>query len=98
MKVWKRAMKPVQGLTLCGKRINQYCDQDRDKKVSITEWTVCLDVASGKNCLAINSISLKFNVSDPDAETQFRRKSSHTPDISQRRGPNPLKTWLKEED
>ena len=49
MKVWKRAMKPVKGLTLCGKRINQYCDQDRDKRVSITEWTVCLDVASGKN-------------------------------------------------
>ena len=40
-------MKPVQGLTLCGKRINQYCDQDRDKRVSIAEWTMCLDVASG---------------------------------------------------
>ena len=48
MKVWKRAMKPVKGLTLCAKRINQYCDQDRDRKVSIAEWTVCLDVASGK--------------------------------------------------
>ena len=47
MKVWKRAMKPVKGLTLCGKRISQYCDQDRDKRVSITEWTVCLDVATG---------------------------------------------------
>ena len=47
MKKWKKAMRPVPGLTLCGKRISQYCDTNKDKRVSIAEWTSCLDVAEG---------------------------------------------------
>ena len=41
-------MRQVSGLTLCGKRINQYCDTNKDKRISISEWTLCLDVAVGK--------------------------------------------------
>ena len=75
MKVWKRAMRPVKGLTLCGKRINQYCDQDRDKRVSITEWTVCLDVASGKNyfCDRPNFMLTKYLSRLNKHVTQYKR-------------------------
>ena len=48
MKRWKKSMKTVPGLTLCGKRINQHCDTDKDTRISQTEWTICLGVAKGK--------------------------------------------------
>ena len=48
VRVWKRAMRPVAGLTLCGKRIVQHCDTDRDTRISQTEWTHCLGVAMGE--------------------------------------------------
>ena len=41
-------MRPVPGLTLCGKRINQHCDTDKDMRISQTEWTICLGVAKGR--------------------------------------------------
>ena len=47
VKRWKKAMKTVPGLTLCGKRINQHCDADKDTRISQTEWTICLGVAKG---------------------------------------------------
>ena len=48
VKRWKKALREVSGLTLCGKRIQQYCDTNKDKRLSQTEWTKCLDVAMGK--------------------------------------------------
>ena len=48
IKKWKRSMRTVSGLRLCGKRINQYCDTNQDKRISISEWTNCLDVADGE--------------------------------------------------
>jgi len=71
---WKKSMKTVTGLTLCGKRINQHCDEDQDTRISQTEWAICLGVAKDEN-----------------------EGFSPTPrrPVGKRRGPNPLKTWLK---
>ena len=63
MKVWKKAMRKVSGLTLCGKRIQQYCDINKDNSISQSEWTKCLDVAMGRQCMAakvrVNSFLLQ---------------------------------------
>ena len=48
VKRWKKSLREVSGLTLCGKRIQQYCDTNKDKRLSQTEWTKCLDVAMGE--------------------------------------------------
>ena len=48
VKRWKKSLREVSGLTLCGKRIQQYCDTNKDKRLSQSEWTKCLDVAMGK--------------------------------------------------
>ena len=79
MKTWKRAMRKVSSLKLCGKRISQYCDTNQDKRISIAEWTGCLGVAQ-----------------DESEATIIRHSArGHRPNLYQRRGPNPLKTWLK---
>jgi len=71
---WKKSMKNVPGLTLCGKRINQHCDTDKDTRISQTEWTICLGVAREED--------------EGFSPTPLRP-------VGKRRGPNPLKTWLK---
>jgi len=76
VKRWKKSMKNVPGLTLCGKRINQHCDADRDTRISQTEWTICLGVA-------------KVHLEDEGFSPTPLRP------VGKRRGPNPLKTWLK---
>ena len=53
VKRWKKAMRKVTGLTLCGKRIQQYCDTNKDNRLSQSEWTKCLDVAMGRSILTI---------------------------------------------
>ena len=79
LKTWKRAMRKVSSLKLCGKRISQYCDTNKDKRISIAEWTGCLGVAK-----------------DESEATIIRHSArGHRPNLHQRRGPNPLKTWLK---
>ena len=79
VKRWKKSLREVSGLTLCGKRIQQYCDTNKDKRISIAEWTECLGVAQD------------------ESEASIIRHSArgHRPNLNQRRGPNPLKTWLK---
>ena len=54
VKRWKKALREVSGLTLCGKRIQQYCDTNKDKRLSQKEWTKCLDVAMGMISQTIN--------------------------------------------
>ena len=85
----------MSGLKLCGKRINQHCDTNKDKRISISEWTLCLDVAVGKweELEWNNFVSHKIFLEETDE--QLVSKSQHRPNINQRRGPNPLKTWLK---
>jgi len=75
VKRWKKAMRPVPGLTLCGKRINQHCDTDKDTRISQTEWTICLGVAKEEEDEGFSPTPLR--------------------PVGKRRGPNPLKTWLK---
>ena len=85
-------MRPVPGLTLCGKRINQHCDTDKDMRISQTEWTICLGVAKGRYLSC--SFSKKMI---PDFSEEEDEGFSPTPlrPVGKRRGPNPLKTWLK---
>lgn len=75
MKPWKKILRKEPGLSLCSKRIVQHCDSNRDKKISMQEWAVCLGV----------SMDL---VHDVPVNNPKRT-------VSERRGPNPLKTWLK---
>ena len=88
-------MRQVSGLTLCGKRINQYCDTNKDKRISISEWTLCLDVAVGKLKQVKDFYYISLNIFAEETDEQIVSKSQHRPNINQRRGPNPLKTWLK---
>lgn len=70
---WKKALKAEPGLMLCGKRILQHCDSNKDTSISQTEWTSCLGVSK-------------------EADSVSRRPLQP---VGKRRGPNPLKTWLK---
>jgi len=35
-------------LRLCGKRLQIHCDFDKDRRVSRSEWDVCLEIRKGK--------------------------------------------------
>jgi len=75
IKPWKKVLRKVPELGLCSKRIVQHCDSNRDKKISMQEWALCLGVAM--------DMPHDVPVGSPKRT------------VSERRGPNPLKTWLK---
>ena len=42
MRVLKAELREVEGLKLCGKRINKYCDTNSDSIITVDEFTQCL--------------------------------------------------------
>lgn len=91
-------MRKVSGLTLCGKRILQYCDTNRDNRLSQAEWTKCLDVAMGRFGwlpMSTSKFTNHFFAEDSDVEMVTHSTIRHS--IGERRGPNPLKTWLNDD-
>lgn len=82
-KEWKTFRALVSGnknLRRCGKRLPRFCDVNNDRRISITEWTNCLDYkrTSGREVVPINVTT---------ALSPLRR-----------RGPNPLESFLKDDD
>eukprot|EP00095_Tigriopus_kingsejongensis_P004207 maker-scaffold208_size258758-snap-gene-1.33 protein:Tk04207 transcript:maker-scaffold208_size258758-snap-gene-1.33-mRNA-1 annotation:"sparc-related modular calcium-binding protein 2-like" len=69
---FRAILKEDRRLRLCGKRIQNHCDPDSDRKISFSEWETC--------------IGLKGEA----VQIQLPRISA-----GKRKGPNPLKTWLK---
>lgn len=69
---WRREIKEIRKLRLCGKRIHQHCDLDHDNRISKNEWNICLNV-----------------------QKEAKIVTHNTRPIGKRRGPNPLKTWLR---
>jgi len=69
---WRREIKDIRKLRLCGKRIHQHCDLDHDNRISTNEWNICLSV-----------------------QKEAKIVTHNTRPIGKRRGPNPLKTWLR---
>ncbi|XP_030757943.1 SPARC-related modular calcium-binding protein 1 isoform X2 [Sitophilus oryzae] len=43
-KAFKDYIIPIKGLRKCGKKLPRYCDIDKDRKISKTEWLDCLNV------------------------------------------------------
>ena len=95
VKRWKKSLREVSGLTLCGKRIQQYCDTNKDKRLSQKEWTKCLDVAMGMILPTINIYVCIYQVtktflisrrlwsrdSDPLYHQTFHRTETRTKSI-----------------
>lgn len=43
-KAFKEMVAPVKSLRKCGKKLPRYCDSNKDKEISTTEWLDCLNV------------------------------------------------------
>ncbi|KAL1517585.1 hypothetical protein ABEB36_001327 [Hypothenemus hampei] len=43
-KAFKEMVANVKGLKKCGKKLPRYCDMNKDKEISTTEWLDCLSV------------------------------------------------------
>ena len=91
---WRREIKEIRQLRLCGKRIHQHCDMNHDNRISSHEWNICLGVKKGKKKgeITFEIYEQLFNLYIFSEE---RRVQVNSRPIGKRRGPNPLKTWLK---
>lgn len=47
-KAFKDMVGGVKGLRKCGKKLPRYCDTNKDRQISMTEWLECLSVRQGK--------------------------------------------------
>ncbi|KAJ8948791.1 hypothetical protein NQ318_022923, partial [Aromia moschata] len=43
-KAFKDMVGSVKGLRKCGKKLPRYCDSNKDRQISMTEWLECLNV------------------------------------------------------
>lgn len=48
-KAFKDMVAGVKGLRKCGKKLPRYCDNNRDRQISMTEWLECLNVQNGRS-------------------------------------------------
>ncbi|CAH0546219.1 unnamed protein product [Brassicogethes aeneus] len=46
-KAFKDKVGGVKGLKKCGKKLPRYCDINKDRSISLTEWLECLNVQQG---------------------------------------------------
>ena len=88
LKRWKKAMKSEPGLTLCGKRISQHCDRCPPPPHQSN-----LPSSNGDSSISQGEWTACLGVA-PGAEGRGATRSPPRP-VGKRRGPNPLKTWLK---
>ncbi|CAG9763948.1 unnamed protein product [Ceutorhynchus assimilis] len=54
-KTFKEMVAPIKGLKKCGKKLPRYCDSDKNKEISTTEWLDCLNVQGLIAAQAISS-------------------------------------------
>lgn len=47
-KAFKETAMSVKSLKRCGKKLPRYCDINKDRQISMTEWLDCLNVHQGK--------------------------------------------------
>lgn len=41
-KFFKETVSGVKSLKKCGKKLPRYCDKNKDKEITLTEWLECL--------------------------------------------------------
>ncbi|KRT86030.1 HLH domain-containing protein [Oryctes borbonicus] len=41
-KLFKETVSSVKSLRKCGKKLPRYCDKNKDKEITLTEWLECL--------------------------------------------------------
>ncbi|XP_057661920.1 SPARC-related modular calcium-binding protein 2 isoform X1 [Diorhabda carinulata] len=46
-KAFKDMVGGVKGLRKCGKKLPRYCDSNKDRQISMTEWLECLSIKQG---------------------------------------------------
>ncbi|KAJ8969299.1 hypothetical protein NQ314_001838 [Rhamnusium bicolor] len=46
-KTFKEMVGSIKGLRKCGKKLPKYCDSNKDRQISMTEWLECLNVQQG---------------------------------------------------
>lgn len=46
-KTFKDMVGSIKGLRKCGKKLPRYCDSNKDRQISMTEWLECLNVQQG---------------------------------------------------
>ena len=107
LRPFRLLLKRQRELKRCGKRLQFHCDIDEDQKISEQEWNSCLGVTS-KGMIyylfyfwSIDNIKQIFYtiISESFLLTSVsHRHLIRGPVSTKRRGPNPLKTWLKADD
>ena len=48
MRPFRLLLKSKKNMKRCGKRIQFHCDYDNDRKITETEWNMCVGVKKGK--------------------------------------------------
>ncbi|CAO1318081.1 unnamed protein product [Diamesa tonsa] len=83
-KEWKafRDLVNTKQLRRCGKRMPRFCDVNNDKKITLSEWLNCLQAQRIQNEQTKPPL-----LSEP--------KPTSLSSTNQRRGPNPLESYLK---
>lgn len=46
-KAFKDMVSNIKSLRKCGKKLPRYCDSNKDRQISMTEWLECLNVQQG---------------------------------------------------
>lgn len=46
-KAFKDLVSNTKGLKKCGKKLPRYCDNNKDRQISMTEWLDCLNIQQG---------------------------------------------------
>ncbi|XP_066254399.1 SPARC-related modular calcium-binding protein 2-like isoform X1 [Euwallacea similis] len=54
-KSFKDMVAPIKGLKKCGKKLPRYCDSNKDREISMTEWLDCLNVKASSKLLSKDS-------------------------------------------
>ncbi|XP_074035081.1 SPARC related modular calcium binding-like protein magu isoform X2 [Leptinotarsa decemlineata] len=62
-KTFKDMVGSIKGLRKCGKKLPRYCDSNRDRQVSMTEWLDCLNIRQGMD--SIPSLSSRAGKTNP---------------------------------
>ncbi|CAH1108210.1 unnamed protein product [Psylliodes chrysocephalus] len=64
-KAFKDMVGGVKGLRKCGKKLPRYCDTNKDRQISMTEWLECLSVRQGISSIPSISSSPRAGKTNP---------------------------------
>lgn len=68
-KAFKETVIAVKNLKRCGKKLPRYCDINKDRQISMTEWLDCLNVHQGKSVIILVVDRQKFVCSNELAKS-----------------------------